>query len=241
MALVVLMWTAGIVLGWALVYLPQMPDGFGFQPGTEPTGEPHLLDSVYVSIVLLATLGLGDVAPAEGWLRIVAPLEALVGFLLLSAVVSWVLGIYPALARRKSLAVRLALLRDRYRDGGELDGDQGARLLEELSRDLIEARVDLSQYPETYYFFDRAQPSQGGTLDATLADVLGFAVGLAREGRAASRSDVRFAAGLLEGALAEFAVTVDRGFLHTGRDWPEVLRAYAAEHRSAAPRPTGDG
>ncbi|MFF8942469.1 potassium channel family protein [Streptomyces sp. NPDC014864] len=67
--------------------------------------------SVYLSLVTVATLGLGDIAPSADWLRIVAPLEAMVGFVLLTATVSWILGIYPALARRRALALRISQLR----------------------------------------------------------------------------------------------------------------------------------
>jgi hypothetical protein len=102
MVAVIAMWACAIVLGWALVYWPHMPEGFTFSAGPAPSGRSDFLDSVYVSLVMVATLGLGDIAPVDGWLRVVTPLEALIGFVLLSAVVSWVLGIYPALARRSS-------------------------------------------------------------------------------------------------------------------------------------------
>ncbi|MFM9372175.1 ion channel [Streptomyces sp. Da 82-17] len=98
MVTVVALWALTVAVGWALVYWPHMPQRFSYAAGLEPTEHASPVDALYVSLV---TLGLGDIAPAAGWLRVLAPMEALVGFVLLSATVAWVLGIYPALARRR--------------------------------------------------------------------------------------------------------------------------------------------
>src|ERR1043165_2838689 len=82
MVTVVSMWAVTVVLGWAIVYWPHMPGAFTFSPGSQAAQQPALLDSVYLSLVTVATLGLGDIAPAEGWLRLISPLEALIGFAL---------------------------------------------------------------------------------------------------------------------------------------------------------------
>jgi hypothetical protein len=128
------MWAATVIPGWAIVYWPHMAWG-GFSPGSKTAQESALLDSVYLSLVTVATLGLGDISPGEGWLRLVSPLEALVGFALLTATVSWVLEIYPALTRRRVLAIRAgaaARLRpgdaaDRLHCGGTPTGQPGLR------------------------------------------------------------------------------------------------------------------
>ncbi|WP_455403051.1 potassium channel family protein, partial [Streptomyces bambusae] len=110
MVTVVATWALTVVVGWALVYWPHMPDGFTYTAGLRPAEHAEFLDALYVSLVHVSTLGLGDIAPGEGWLRVLAPVEALVGFVLLTATVSWTLGIYPALARRRALALRLSHL-----------------------------------------------------------------------------------------------------------------------------------
>ena len=66
----------------------------------------------------LTTLGFGDVTPDAAWLRLVVPVEALLGFGLLSASISWLLLIHPALARRRSLAYEIALLRKAEQETG---------------------------------------------------------------------------------------------------------------------------
>ena len=69
-------------------------------PGLEPSERIDLLDSLYLSLVTVAALGYGDIVPTYAWLRLVSPLEALIGCALLTAAVSWILQIHPALARK---------------------------------------------------------------------------------------------------------------------------------------------
>ncbi|WP_369258697.1 potassium channel family protein [Geodermatophilus amargosae] len=103
---------------------------------------------MYPSIVSLATLGFGDIVPESSWLRIAVPVQALVGFVLLIAAVTWVLQVYPALNRRRALALRPALLE---RTGPSVPD---AGLLREVAGDLVRVRVDLTQHAETCYSGD---------------------------------------------------------------------------------------
>ncbi|MEU9920204.1 potassium channel family protein [Streptomyces griseoluteus] len=225
---VVSLWTAAIVLGWAVVYWPHMPGAFTFSPGSRAAQQSSFLDSVYLSLVTVATLGLGDIAPIEGWLRVVSPLEALVGFVLLTATVSWVVEIYPALTRRRVLAVRLALLRDSDPAPAQVDCTAGALLLDSLVTDVVCVRIDFTQYAEAYYFHD-------GEDHSSLAAVVGFAFVLAERGKSARLPEVRLAGALLGGALEDLAGVLDQRFLRTGGTPAEVFAAYAADHGRARP------
>ncbi|MFC4494685.1 potassium channel family protein [Streptomyces ovatisporus] len=220
---VVGMWAFTIALGWAIVYLPHMPEEFTFAAGLEPGERTGMLDSLYLSLATVTTLGLGDIAPNAGWLRVVAPLEALVGFALLTAAVSWVLEIYPALTRRRSLALRLAMLRRVEPSPQQLQGSASARLMESLAAEVARIRVDFTQYAEAYYFYD-------GDEDLSLAAMIGYAEALARRGPASEREDVRMAAAVLGHTLEDLAVTLDERFLHTGGTSTEVFAAYASDH-----------
>ncbi|MCL6735151.1 potassium channel family protein [Streptomyces neyagawaensis] len=230
MVTVVGMWAATVVLGWAIVYWPHMPGAFAFSPGSEAAQEPALLDSVYLSLVTVATLGLGDIAPGEGWLRLVSPLEALVGFALLTATVSWVLEIYPALTRRRVLAVRLALLRDSAPTPQQIDCTAGALLLDGLATEVVRVRIDFTQYAEAYYFHD-------GEDHASLAATVGYAATMAQRGGEARRPEVRLAGDVLAGALKDLAAVLDQRFLHTGGTATEVFAAYAADHGRSLAQP----
>ncbi|MET0763924.1 MAG: hypothetical protein ABWY29_03605, partial [Blastococcus sp.] len=151
---------------------------------------------------------------------------------LLTAAVTWVLQVYPALVRRRVLAIRLSLLRraDAVRVLAEEDVPMAANLLEDLAGELVQIRVDLTQYAETYYFRDGEEPQ-------SLAASIGTAVQLAQVAQRSARADMRFAGRLLDTALDDFAGRLDEHFLRVGGSPRAVLAAYAADHGHAAPRP----
>src|SRR4051812_27785677 len=62
-AAVVIMWVALEVLGWALICLPHVPDGFIYSSGLDPAAYPDFAEAVYISLVTISTLGFGDVVP----------------------------------------------------------------------------------------------------------------------------------------------------------------------------------
>jgi Ion channel len=228
LACVIGMWLVLLVAGGTLVYVPHMPEGFVLDPGLDAAERSQVLDAVYLSVVTLATLGFGDIVPASGWLRVVVPMQALIGFALLTGSVTWVLQVYPALTRRRALAVRIAQLRtvppgDLLHDP---DSSLAAPLLDSLASALVQARVDVTQYNETYYFRD-------GTADAALPAMLTVASDLCAAGQDAPRKDVRVAARLLGAAIADFARVIDDEFLHVGGSTADVLAAYASAHHYA--------
>lgn len=222
---VVLTWVALVVLGWTLVYWPHLERGFVLTGALGGSARGGLLDALYLSMVTVATLGFGDIVPTDEWLRIAVPVQALLGFVLLTAAVTWVLQIYPALTRRRALAIRLSLLEaaEAVRVIDEEDVALAAPLLEALSTELVRARVDLTQYAETYYFRD-------GEEAASLAATIGTAARLAEVTATSSRADLRFAGTLLDAAVADFARLVDEQFLRVGGALDDVLAAYAADH-----------
>jgi len=236
MGFVVVAWVALVALGWTLVYWPHLAGGFALGGNIPGTGRGGPLDALYLSMVTVATLGFGDIVPTDEWLRIAVPVEALLGFALLTAAVTWVLQIYPALTRRRSLAVRLSLLEraDAARVLVEEDIAMTAPLLESLARELVQARVDLKQYAETYYFRD-------GEDEESLAANIATAARLARASVTSPRADVRFAGRLLTTALADLARLLDEQFLRVGGSADDVLTAYAADHGHAPreDRPAG--
>jgi Ion channel len=225
LAVVILMWVVLLIAGGALVYVPHLPEGFIFQSGVDVSERSRVLDAVYLSTVTLATLGFGDIVPQAGWLRVVVPMQALIGFALLTASVTWVLQVYPTLIRRRALAVRLAQLRTVAPEAlvGDPQSTLAAPLLDDLASALVQARVDITQYSETYYFRDRDE-------QAALPAMLAVAGDLCAAGRAAPRQDVRVAAGLLGTALDDFARVLDEQFLRVGGSTDELLAAYAAAH-----------
>ena len=203
MVVSVLVWGVLVVVGFLLVYWPHLPGAFVFGSGLDPQERAAALDALYLSLVTVATLGFGDIVPQAGWLRVVTPLQALVGFALLTAAVSWVLQIYSALGRRRALAVHLTTLeRARIADQVDvMDGVSVAQLLLAVAQQLARVRVDLTQYSETYYFRDADH-------EASLPAAIAYAVRLSQEGQRAHSRDARVAASVLEHALDTFAQTL---------------------------------
>ncbi|WP_052498903.1 potassium channel family protein [Streptomyces vietnamensis] len=223
MMTVVTIWACVVAVGCALIYWPHMPDDFSYATDLTPSEHAGPLDALYVSLVTLATLGLGDIAPTSGWLRLLTPIEALVGFALLSATVAWILGIYPALARRRALALRLSHLRRSRVTAGALDSAGGAALLDGLASALSTVTVDFLQYAESYYFYD-------GDENISLAGQLGHAVDLTDRAERARHPDVRLSAAVLRTALVDLATVLDERFLRTDGPPERVFKAFAADH-----------
>ncbi|MFF5446322.1 potassium channel family protein [Streptomyces sp. NPDC012888] len=229
MVAVVAVWAVTVVVGWALVYWPHMPGAFTYAEGLRPAEHAGFPDALYVSLVHVSTLGLGDISPTAGWLRVLAPLESLVGFALLTATVSWTLGIFPALARRRALALRLSHLARTHPSAEQVDTDAGAAVIDGLAAAVSVVTVDFMQYAESYYFYD-------GDDRTSLAARLPDAGNLADQASAARHPDVRLAAAVLRAALEDLAVTLDRRFLHTGGTARQVFEAFARDHgRHAGP------
>lgn len=60
---VTILWVLLQVGGWALIYLPQVPTGFSYGPGVDPSRYPDVMQAILFSAVTLSTLGFGDVVP----------------------------------------------------------------------------------------------------------------------------------------------------------------------------------
>jgi hypothetical protein len=221
---VVVTWSAMIVGGWTLIYLPHMPDGFYFGGPPDPGDSSDLVASIYLSLVAVATLGFGDIVPAYPALRLVVPLQALVGFVLFTAAISWILQVYPALVRRRGLAERLSLLADNDTTSYVGTGDPSTvtQLLQSLTEEILAVRMELLQYGETYYF---AEKDPGISLAANLP----YALDLARVGKESGSIDVRHAAHVLDGAITSTAASLD-AFVG-GESTAQLLDGFAADHR----------
>ena len=224
---VIASWATLMVLGGALLYLPHLPEAFTYSPGLSPHEGSTFVDALYLSIVTVATLGYGDIVPTIAWLRLATPLQALTGFALLTAAVSWGMQVYPALSRRRKLSLRLTALRKAGAQDAldQLSGATAARMLDALGNEIAQVRVDLTQYSETFYFHE-ASP------DATFALTVGYAHDLAQAGRRCTSPDTRLTATTLLHSLDDLAHLLAEQYLGERADTSAVLEAYAAEQRS---------
>jgi hypothetical protein len=231
---VITTWAVLQLVGWALVYLPFVPDGFSYGADLDPEGHPAIVEAFYFSVVSRSTLGLGDVYPIDPWLRLFAPLQALIGFALLTAAVAWFLELYPGLGRRRALALRLALMGRADTSGHLLDMESATSsgLLDSITADLAQARVDLWQNAETYYFTE-------DVAETSLAAQLPYGLHLARVARRSSDRTVRNSGQMLEEAIDDFANLVRDRFVLRVDGTDEILGEYARQHRQR-PVETGE-
>ncbi len=226
----VAVWTTLVVVGWALIYLPHLPGGFNYSSSLDPARSSGLVTAIYISFVFVATLGLGDIVPEASWLRLLVPLQALVGFVLLTAAISWTLQLYPALGRRRALARRLAALacaktREIVTSG---DVSVAASLLDGVTEGVIQVQVDLLQYGESYFFREERAAN-------SLAATSGVLLDLIEAGRAASAPEVRHAAEVLAAAVDDLSTAVATRYPHLDDDAADdpaaVMGAFARDHQ----------
>ena len=238
--LIVTFWAVSLVLGWALIFWPHIDSGFAFQEGAE---HREFIDSVYISLTTLATVGFGDITPDAGWLRLITPFEALIGFGLLTASIAWLGSIYPVLQRRRSLAYEIYLLREAQEEVGAefvaMHPHWASGIYSELTSRLVNVERDMVAFPIAYYF---AESDERFSLPASMQ----YLHQLALEGADDTVDErTRLRAVMLRDAIGDFAQTAAKRFHgRRGLDTDEALRAYAHDHlrdagdpRSADPAP----
>jgi voltage-gated potassium channel Kch len=232
---VITAWTILLVTGWALIYLPHLPDKFLFATELDPRAQSGFIDALYLSFVTLATLGFGDITPTSDWLRILVPLEALLGFALLTASITWVLSLYPALTRQGTLAHETRLLYEAQKETGislgDLNESATAQTLNRLTRQLILVHSDLTQFSIVYYFHERSERT---SLPANVS----YLTNLAGQGDKSNSAGARLEAAMLRKALEDFAKTLAKNFLVVSLDSTEdILAAYAQNHLQESDSP----
>ena len=224
LVMVILSWTLLLACGFALIYWAGVPAAFRFQiPEDQQRGGFGTM--LYFSFEALTTLGLGDITPRADWARIAAAVEALVGLGLVTASVSFVLLIYPALARMRALARRASILgAAEQQTGVDVISEDVDRFLVELAGDLIRTRVDFIHFPIIYYFHSDAK-------DASLPQALQLLAKFAHAGSQLQSDRVRLAAAALKMALGQLAEVIAESFVHADpSDTNAVFEAYAEDH-----------
>ena len=225
---VVATWAVLLALGWALVFWPQLPDGFNFDPALNPAEHAGFFDALYVSLVNLTSLGYGDISPATPLLRVLGPVETIFGLGLLTASISWLISIYGAISRRDSLAHEVHLAKETEERLGEKMADADPALLEALlagyAEQLIRARRDLIHFPITHYFRTEDE-------ERALAGLLPFLSSLADEAGEEDRPhSLRVRAEILQITIDDFAETLRRRLRMPGETTGDTLRHYQSEH-----------
>ncbi|MFC7401356.1 potassium channel family protein [Citricoccus sp. GCM10030269] len=224
MVAAILMWVLLQSVGWALIYLPRIPEGFSYS-GVDPAQYPDFAQALYMSFTALSTVGFGDVVAIDPWIRLASPLQALTGFALLTAALTWFTQVYPPLARRRAFALEM---RNLHRAGyverlGELETTTASGLLDGLARHAELASIDLIQHSESYYFVEIHD-------DLSLARQLPRALEFRDAGHQSQSPDVQLAAERLSFSLDRLGSALDKFLVEAGDDLESTFSAYAADH-----------
>ena len=126
-------WTFLLATGFALIYAPRLTRTNSRQAGAR-VGFGKFITLLAFSLTSLTTVGTPDLTPKPDWIRLTVAVESLVGFSLVTASISWIVLIYPALGRMRSLARRSAILvKAQKKTGIEVISEDSESLLSELT------------------------------------------------------------------------------------------------------------
>jgi hypothetical protein len=102
--LLIIVFIALLVLGFACVYYPRMPTNFNADSEAAAAESPWMT-SLYFSGITLTTVGYGDIAPRTAGMRLTAMLESASGFALISLAITYLITVYRALERKRAVAL----------------------------------------------------------------------------------------------------------------------------------------
>lgn len=150
-----------LIVGFALIYYPQMPENFTLYADAISS---RWIDSFYFSGITLTTLGYGDIVPKTNMMRVLVFVEAASGFGLISLSITYLLTVYGALERKRTAAVAFYHEAEGGADvagfvanhlvAGKLPGLPAS--LRRAARDLQETLESHVEHPILHYF----HPSQ---------------------------------------------------------------------------------
>ena len=217
-----LCWFLLLAAGFGFLYCGLTMRGLiGFSG--HPEGFPgSLLRSMYLSLGTLDTFQTFDAEIRRSWLRAIISFEGLLGISMITASVSWLVLLYPALARTRFFARRISILvQAERRIGGSLVRDLGTPILTELMQGIVQLRLDFILFPILLNFY----PSDPA---ATIACSLLEVCRIAREGIEAELPlSVRFAGAQLQIALEELSRELCERVVNVDQsDMDAVFRAF---------------
>jgi hypothetical protein len=224
-ALVIAAWAMLLATGFALIYWARFPTDYTVPAGAAPTGSDRWWWSFYYSLEMMTTLGLGDLRPNPTWLKLLSVFHTLIGFSFVTASITWIVLVFPALRRMRTLARKASTLRDAEERTGVSVVSAGMHVvLAGMAEEVIQLRVDLVHFPLLFYFY--AQDSRA-SLPRSLFSLMRFA----NEGAESGRDDlVRLAATGLSIALSDLADLIGDRLDCKDRSPEVVFQTFAELH-----------
>ncbi len=104
LVVIIALWAALLVCGFALISWPQLGEGIRKSSGAADQGS---WTALYYSGYCFTTLGVGNLTPATPLWRMIAVLEAAIGFSFFTLAITYIVSVYSALRRRNTFALFL--------------------------------------------------------------------------------------------------------------------------------------
>jgi hypothetical protein len=226
---VIAVWGFLVVVGFALIIWPRLPDAFAVSQGLDAAEQEGFVDALYLSMVNLTSLGYGDIVPTSDLLRILGPLETLIGLGLLTASISWILLLYRVLSDYRSLSHEIGLLLEAERSNpvglAEIEPAVGAGVLADLTSRVLAMRDDFVHSPIAYYFHPRDARHALPVLLPGLLELVGSCEAPDRP------AALRFQATMLRQAIEDLLATIADEFVGSPASAPnEALAGYRRDH-----------
>jgi hypothetical protein len=158
MPLLISVFVTTLLTGFALIYIPRIQTDFLI--AQEETSKNPYFQAFYFSGITFLTIGYGDVVPVTGFTRIIAIVEGFCGIAILSLSITYLLTVYGALERKRTLALNFY---HQARQGADVAGfisshfSRGrfyslAETLRDATRDLQELLESHLEHPIIHYF-----------------------------------------------------------------------------------------
>jgi hypothetical protein len=226
---VIAAWGTLVVIGFALVIWAHLPEGYTYAAPLDPAQHDSFWDALYLSMVNVTSLGYGDIAPTSTGLRLLGPLETVIGLGLLTASISWILFVYQVLAHYRALSHEISLLADAERSSGthlaELEPAVASEVLGDLTSRMLAMRDDFLHAPIAYYFHPRDARHALPVLLPGLLDVV------ERCSASECAAALRFEAEMLRSAIDDLLSVIAEDFVRSpAPDAHEALDAYRRDH-----------
>jgi len=155
---IIVFWSLLYVVGFALLYVPFVHDPATFVI-SDVERQSALGDAIYFSALSFFTLGYGEIVPVHPVARLLAVVQGGFGLTTLSLSVTYLLSVYPQIARKLALAESLNLktggradgvvLAERYVRGGRYEAL--AQRLSGVNDELLKLGQSHGLYPVLYF------------------------------------------------------------------------------------------
>lgn len=159
------LWVVQLILGFALVYWPQL-DSFR---SDEQLTSLSFVDALYFSGGTGTVLGYGDITPLAPGIKVVSFIEAGLGFVVLTGAVTYLLNVVNGVAERNAVALRLHLETGRSDDGVEAlirwSGSEDPKQLRDRLQSLTAILANLHQKLHHFPILDLYYRSEDPILD----------------------------------------------------------------------------